>query len=46
VLGVLNWTVTWFKSEGPMSAEHIADQFSQLFLIGLLDRDSVIEAEQ
>ena len=46
VLGVLNWTVTWFKSEGPMSAEHIADQFSQLFLIGLIDRDSVIEAEQ
>ena len=38
ILGVLNWTVTWYRSDGPSSAEAIADQFSSLFLNGLLVR--------
>lgn len=45
LLGVLNWTVTWFRSDGPMSAEEIADQISNLFLMGLITRESGIETE-
>ena len=45
LLGALNWTVTWFRSDGPMSAEEIADQISNLFLMGLISRDSVFETE-
>jgi AcrR family transcriptional regulator len=39
LLGVLNWTVTWFSREGPMPAEKIAEQYSDLFLKGLISRD-------
>ena len=38
ILGVLNWTVTWYRQDGPSSAEEIADQFTNLFLNGLLVR--------
>lgn len=39
LLGVMNWTITWYKPDGSMSAEEIADQFANLFLNGLLIRD-------
>jgi TetR/AcrR family transcriptional regulator, cholesterol catabolism regulator len=38
ILGVLNWAVTWYRRDGPSSAEEIADQFADLFLDGLLVR--------
>lgn len=38
ILGVLNWTVTWYRQDGPSSAEEIADEFTNLFLKGLLAR--------
>lgn len=37
-LGVVNWTITWFRSDGPLSADEIADQFTDLFLHGLTKR--------
>lgn len=40
ILGVLNWTVTWYRHNGPSSAEEIADQFTNLFLNGLLVREA------
>lgn len=40
ILGVLNWTVTWYRQDGPSSAEEIANQFTSLFLKGLLVRES------
>jgi hypothetical protein len=43
LLGVLNWTVTWFRADGPMSAEDIADQLADLFLMGLTTRDNNLE---
>jgi len=43
LLGVLNWTVTWFRADGPMSAEDIANQLSDLFLMGLTTRDNNLE---
>ena len=40
VLGVLNWTITWYRPEGNLSGEEIADHFSELFLEGLKVHDS------
>jgi len=35
LLGVLNWTITWYREDGPLSTEEIADHFTDLFLKGL-----------
>ncbi len=36
ILGVMNWTVTWYRRKGPRSAKEIASQFADLLLDGLL----------
>jgi hypothetical protein len=38
LLGVMNWTITWYRSDGTLSPEAIAAQFADLFLNGLLMR--------
>jgi hypothetical protein len=38
VLGVMNWTITWFKPEGTLSVDDISSEFADLFLRGLLVR--------
>lgn len=38
ILGVLNWSITWYRSDGPSTAEEIAERFAELFLDGLLTR--------
>jgi AcrR family transcriptional regulator len=38
LLGVLNWTITWYRKEGALSAQEIAEQFADLFLEGLLSQ--------
>ncbi len=38
LLGMMNWTVTWYRKDGPRSALEIADQFTNLLLQGLLLR--------
>ncbi len=38
LLGVMNWMVTWYRKDGPLPVEMIADQFTRLFLLGLLSR--------
>jgi AcrR family transcriptional regulator len=35
LLGAMNWTVTWYRRNGPMTMEQIADYFADLFLQGL-----------
>lgn len=40
VLGVLNWTVTWYRHDGKMSIEQIADLFAHMFLHGLRSQTS------
>ena len=35
LLGVLNWTITWYRPEGTLSPEQIADHFSEMFLEGI-----------
>lgn len=36
VLSVMNWMPQWYNPQGPLSAEEIADRFSELILRGLL----------
>jgi AcrR family transcriptional regulator len=38
LLGVLNWTITWYRPEGALAAETISHLFADLFLQGLLKR--------
>ena len=36
LLGLLNWTLTWYRPKGELSIEEIADQYVDLFYHGLL----------
>jgi hypothetical protein len=38
LLGVLHWTITWYRPDGALTPKEIAAQFSELFLSGLLVR--------
>lgn len=35
VLSAANWTYTWYRPEGPLSPDEVADRFSDLLLAGL-----------
>jgi AcrR family transcriptional regulator len=35
ILGVLNWTITWYHPDGALAIEEIADRYSSLLLNGL-----------
>ena len=35
ILGILNWTITWYHPDGPLEIEEIADRYSNLLLNGL-----------
>ncbi len=35
ILGVMNWTVTWFRKDGAKTAEEIANLYADLLLNGL-----------
>lgn len=39
LLGVMNWTITWYRADGPLSAEEIAEEYWNFFMRGLLIRD-------
>ena len=36
ILGVMNWTVTWYRNDGPRSAKEIANLYADLLLQGLM----------
>ena len=38
LFGALNWAITWYREDGPLSPDQIADQLTDLFLEGLLTR--------
>jgi AcrR family transcriptional regulator len=38
LLGVMNWTITWYHPDGSLTVDEIADQFAGLFLNGLVVR--------
>jgi hypothetical protein len=35
LLGVMNWTITWYRPDGLLSIGQISDHFAALFLDGL-----------
>jgi len=35
ILGILNWTITWYHQDGPLPIDQIADHYSDLLLNGL-----------
>jgi AcrR family transcriptional regulator len=35
LMGAINWTYTWFSTDGPMSAQEYADMATSLFLNGV-----------
>jgi AcrR family transcriptional regulator len=36
ILGIMNWTITWYRPNGDLAIDEIADQYSNLLLHGLL----------
>jgi len=36
LMGILNWTLTWYHPEGSLTIEQIADQYANLLLNGLM----------
>lgn len=38
MLGVMNWTITWYHPDGVLSPDEIASQYASLFLHGLMIR--------
>ncbi|MBN1149125.1 MAG: TetR family transcriptional regulator [Anaerolineales bacterium] len=38
LLGVMNWAITWYRPDGSLTPEQISEQFTDLFLHGLLVR--------
>ena len=36
LMGVMNWTLTWYRPDGDKSIEKIADEYADLFFNGLL----------
>ncbi len=36
LMGILNWTITWYRSDGPKSIQKIADEYTNLLYRGLL----------
>ena len=37
LMGVMNWTLTWYRPNGELSIEEIASDYSDLFLKGILN---------
>lgn len=40
IIGSLNWLTHWYRPEGPLRADAIADQFCDMFLAGLINRST------
>ena len=36
LMGALNWTLTWYRPDGPLTIDQIADQYTSLLLNGLI----------
>jgi TetR/AcrR family transcriptional regulator, cholesterol catabolism regulator len=36
LMGILNWTLTWYRPEGNLTIDQIADQYTNLLLNGLM----------
>lgn len=45
LIGALNWLTHWYRPDGPLHADEIADQFCDLFLGGLITRSTTAPAK-
>jgi AcrR family transcriptional regulator len=36
LMGIMNWTITWYRTDGPKSVKQIADEYTDLLFKGLL----------
>jgi len=36
LMGILNWTLTWYRPDGPLTIDQVADQYTILLLNGLM----------
>lgn len=36
LMGIMNWTLTWYRPDGPLPMTKIADEYADLFLGGLI----------
>lgn len=36
LMGIMNWTITWYRPDGPKSIQKIADEYTDLLYRGLL----------
>ncbi len=43
LMGVMNWVVTWYQSDGMLSVSDISDQYADMILNGLLIREEPYE---
>ena len=43
LMGVMNWTITWYRPGGKLSVEQISDHFANMFLRGIESREQEIE---
>ena len=41
LLGSMHWAITWYKDDGPLTIQQIANTYSDVFLKGLLIRETV-----
>jgi TetR/AcrR family transcriptional regulator, cholesterol catabolism regulator len=41
LLGAMNWTITWYRPDGILSGEEIANRYADLFFGGLLSSNGV-----
>jgi len=38
LMGIMNWTITWYRPDGNKSIDAIADEYANLLFKGLLAR--------
>jgi AcrR family transcriptional regulator len=38
LMGTMNWTLTWYRPDGPVPITRIADEYADLFLKGLMHK--------
>mgnify|MGYP005816089557 CR=1 FL=1 len=38
LMGTMNWTLTWYRPDGPLPITRIADEYADLFLNGLMKK--------
>ncbi len=36
LMGIMNWTITWYRPDGPKSIRQISDEYTRMFYRGLL----------